>query len=213
MFHTMFHTMHHHHHHHPEGGPHGQGHGPHPHRGFGGMGRSGRSGGPGGGRVRRGEARYVLLDALRSGPKHGYEIIKALEERSEGQYAASPGTVYPTLQYLEEIGMVRSDQSAGRRVFELTDAGRADVEAHAEEVSAFWAQFATPPVSAAAQTEIGFLQEEMQHLRQTIWNGLHGTASGDDADKIRRIRQRIEQCQTAVRQILVETKDGVETPL
>src|SRR5579871_2521572 len=59
-----------------------------------GRGRGGHGGGPGnGGRAKRGALRYVLLDALRDGPKHGYEIIKAFEERTQGQYGPSPGTV------------------------------------------------------------------------------------------------------------------------
>ena len=95
---------------------------------FGDTGRGGRGGhhgghhggpaGPGGwgGRARRGDAKFLLLDALQSGPKHGYEIIKAMEERSGGQWAPSPGTVYPTLQFLEDAGFVRAEQSGDRRI-------------------------------------------------------------------------------------------------
>src|SRR5262245_37807364 len=52
--------------------------------------------------MERGVLRYLILDALVDGPKHGYEVIKRLEERTEGEYAPSPGTVYPTLQLLED---------------------------------------------------------------------------------------------------------------
>ena len=69
--------------------------------------------------------RYILLDALRDGPKHGYEIIKTLEERSGGKYVPSPGTVYPTLQYLEDQGLVRATEEADRRIYQsLTPARR-----------------------------------------------------------------------------------------
>ncbi|MBW4632778.1 MAG: PadR family transcriptional regulator [Iphinoe sp. HA4291-MV1] len=155
-------------------------------------------------RVRRGEARYVLLDALRDEPKHGYEIIKVLEERSSGQYAPSPGTVYPTLQYLEDMGLVRADHQAARRVYHLTETGQVELNAHAEEVDAFWAQFKEPNTSAASQAEIGFLQDELDHLVRTVWGGLRNALNRDERETIRRVRQIIEQCQNEVRRILTE---------
>lgn len=209
-------------HHHEEGRPEGPGRGHHPHhRGEGherggGPGRGGRRpggpgghGGPGGpgGRARRGEARYLLLDALRDSPKHGYEIIKALEERSSGQYAPSPGTVYPTLQFLEETGLVRSEQEAERRVYHLTEAGKAELEARAEELKAFWAWFTRPTPSAASQTELGFLQEELDVLSRTIWGGLHNAGNQEDIETIRRVRQAVETCRNEIRQILTETNN------
>ncbi|WP_169156675.1 PadR family transcriptional regulator [Brasilonema bromeliae] len=188
--------------HHPEGGHHAHRHGHHPHRGEG-----GRRGGPprrGEGKVRRGEARYLLLDALRDEPKHGYEIIKALEERSSGQYAPSPGTVYPTLQYLEDMGLVRADQEAARRVYHLTETGRTELDAHAEEVNAFWARLKEPDTSAAIQAEIGFLEDELEHLMRTVWGGLRNALNRDDQKTIRRVREVIEHSQNEVRRILTE---------
>src|SRR3982074_1418623 len=84
----------------------------------------GRGHGGHGGRERleRGMLRYVILYVLRDGPKHGYEVIKHLEERTGGFYSPSPGTLYPTLQYMEDLGLVKSDQDEGRRVYQLTDA-------------------------------------------------------------------------------------------
>ena len=114
--------------------------------------------------------RYVLLDALRDNPKHGYEIIKYLEERSAGGY--TPGTVYPTMQYLEDLGQVRSDQNVERRVYSLTEAGLAELQARAGDLNAFWTRFGTSAASAASQPGIGFLREEVDSLARTIWNGL-----------------------------------------
>jgi DNA-binding PadR family transcriptional regulator len=74
----------------------------------------------------QGDLRYVVLRLLEEKPRHGYEIIKALEERLGGTYAPSPGVVYPTLQLLEDLGyarMVPGDE--GRKTYEITDAGRA----------------------------------------------------------------------------------------
>lgn len=85
--------------------------------------------GPGLGRRRRrqlfesGEVKFLILELLREKPRHGYEIIKALEEKMGGHYTPSPGTIYPTLQLLEDQGHVRVIEAEGRRVFELTAAG------------------------------------------------------------------------------------------
>lgn len=156
----------------------------------------------GGRRARRGDARYILLDALRTGPKHGYEIIKALEERSAGQYSPSPGTVYPTLQYLEDQGFVRSTQEAERRVFQLTIAGSAELDAQAEHVTAFWQRFADQGIAAASQHEVNFLQEELEHLNRIVWSGLHTAIAQGHQGTIRRVRNAVEECQTKIREII-----------
>ena len=185
----------------PHGGRGGGGHRGDHGGGHRGGGDRGHFGGPRG-RARRGEARYVLLDTLRDGPKHGYEIIKFLEDRSSGEYAPSPGTVYPTMQYLQDLGQVRSDQDAERRVYHLTEAGLAELEARAEDLSAFWARFGSPATSAASQPEIGFLREEMDDLGRTVWGGLRSLVDREDTETIRRVRQAVERCRSEVREII-----------
>ncbi|WP_081615646.1 PadR family transcriptional regulator [Nocardioides sp. Iso805N] len=86
-------------------------------------GRGGRRGGR-----RRGDIRRLLLAGLIDGPAHGYELMRRLEERSDGRWRPSPGSVYPMLQQLEDEGLVRSVQGEGRRAFELTDEGRAQAD-------------------------------------------------------------------------------------
>ncbi|MDF5724328.1 MAG: PadR family transcriptional regulator [Rhizonema sp. PD37] len=148
-----------------------------------------------GGRVRRGESKFLLMDALRDSPKHGYEIIKLLEERSGGQYAPSPGVVYPTLQFIAEAGLIHAEQDGVRRIFRLTDEGQRELAAHTDEVADFWAQF-EPPTAPAARAEVGFLEEELEYLTRTIRGGLRGDP---DAELVRRIRQSVENCRTEVR--------------
>jgi DNA-binding PadR family transcriptional regulator len=155
-----------------------------------------------GDRVKRGEVRYILLDALLDGPKHGYEIIKVLEERTSGQYTPSPGAVYPTLQYLEDMDMVHATQEMERRIYHLTETGQAELEAHADEVTAFWARFAGPVSSPTGQIEFDFLQEEMDYLAQTVWGGLHNAHIEDDHELIRRVRQAVQDCRNEVRRII-----------
>jgi DNA-binding PadR family transcriptional regulator len=159
-------------------------------------------------RAKRGEARYVLLDALRDGPKHGYEIIKTLEQRSAGQYVSSPGTVYPTMQYLEELGLVRADQEGERRVYNLTRAGRAELNAHAEHVDAFWGRFAASTIAKTSRHEVGFLQDELDDLARTAWGGLREAIERDDQQTIRQVRQAVERCQNEIREIITERSSG-----
>jgi DNA-binding PadR family transcriptional regulator len=77
-----------------------------------------------------GDMKYVILKLLRDKPMHGYEVMKALEERTHGCYKPSAGTVYPTLQWLEDEGLVAAKDVEGKKVYEITDAGRAFLDEH-----------------------------------------------------------------------------------
>ena len=85
------------------------------------------------GRMRRGEIRTALLAELGEAPGHGYDLIQRLEEKSGGEWRPSPGSVYPTLQMLEDEGLVRSTERDDKRVYEITDTGRAEAERRAKE--------------------------------------------------------------------------------
>ena len=87
---------------------------------------------------RPGELRLALLALLAEGPKHGYELMRQLEERSGGMYRASAGSTYPTLQQLEDEGLAQSERVNGKRVYQLTDAGRAEVEAEERAIGRIW---------------------------------------------------------------------------
>lgn len=98
-----------------------------PWRGHGGP--RGRGGPPGRGRRgRRGDVRAAILALLAEQPRHGYEIISEIAERSGGFWRPSPGSVYPTLQLLADEGLVSSRDEGGKKLFELTEAGRAAAE-------------------------------------------------------------------------------------
>lgn len=79
-------------------------------------------------RARRGDVRAAILALLAERPMHGYEIIGELDQRTEGAWRPSPGSVYPTLQMLEEEGLVTGDETEGKRRFTLTDTGRVEAE-------------------------------------------------------------------------------------
>lgn len=102
------------------------------HHGFGPFGKG--FGGGGGNMFRAGrmladgDLRLIALSLIADGPRHGYDIIKALEELSSGIYSPSPGVVYPTLTFLEEAGYATSTTEGNKKVFAITDAGRAHLE-------------------------------------------------------------------------------------
>ena len=81
-----------------------------------------------------GDMKYVILKVLRDKPRHGYEVMKELEERMHGCYTASPGTVYPTLQWLEDEGLVRAQDVDGKKVYEITAEGKKFLEEHRDVV-------------------------------------------------------------------------------
>jgi DNA-binding PadR family transcriptional regulator len=89
--------------------------------------------GMGEGRRRRGDVRSAILALLAERPMHGYEMIQELEARTAGAWRPSAGSIYPTLQLLEDEGLVRSTERDGKRVFEITDAGRAEAERRIED--------------------------------------------------------------------------------
>ncbi len=95
----------------------------------------GGDGFPGGRRLGSSELQLVLLALLAEQPAHGYELIRLLEEHSGGFYAPSPGMIYPALTYLEEIGHAAVTQDGNRKLYALTDAGRAHLQANREQAT------------------------------------------------------------------------------
>jgi DNA-binding PadR family transcriptional regulator len=71
----------------------------------------------------KGDLKYIILDLIKDKPRHGYDIIRELEERSYGFYKPSPGVIYPTLQMLEEMGYASSAEQEGKKVYSITEDG------------------------------------------------------------------------------------------
>ena len=119
---------------------------------FGGMG-----GGPGRGfgrrrRASRGDVRTAALLLLAEEPRNGYQVMQELEERSEGLWRPSPGSVYPALQQLEDEGLIRSEEADGRRLYHLTEAGRTYVAERPEDQPAPWETFTDTVSDQHAET-------------------------------------------------------------
>jgi len=105
-------------------------------------GRRGRHHGGGRPRVRRGDVRSAILDVVAGAdePVNGYQVIQQIAERTGGQWKPSPGSVYPTIQQLEDEGLLE-DAPTGRKALQLTTEGRAFVRDHADELAALWRPF------------------------------------------------------------------------
>jgi DNA-binding PadR family transcriptional regulator len=98
-------------------------------------------------KVRRGDVRAAILDVLAVEPMNGYQVIQQIAERTGGAWKPSPGSVYPTVQQLEDEGLVEGDEAGGRRLLRLTDEGRAYVESHQEELADTWRPFEEDPAT------------------------------------------------------------------
>jgi DNA-binding PadR family transcriptional regulator len=127
---------------------------------FGGFGPGGGRGPRGRGRkARRGDIRTAALLLLTEEPRNGYQIMQEIEERSDGVWRPSPGSVYPALAQLEDEGLIRTQESDGRKLFALTDAGREYVAERDKDKPAPWEQM-SEDVSDQAH-ELGRLIREV----------------------------------------------------
>jgi DNA-binding PadR family transcriptional regulator len=118
-------------------------------------------------RAERGGVKYLVLDALAEAPRHGYEIMQVIEERSRGAYRPSPGVVYPTLQLLEDTGLLRSTEKEGRKVYEITEAGRRELEAHRDTVRDFYERQDDAPWEMYAE-ELADFSRRLMSLVKTV---------------------------------------------
>ncbi|GAA1537566.1 hypothetical protein GCM10009678_19950 [Actinomadura kijaniata] len=107
-----------------------------------------------------GRLRLYLLKLLEESPRHGYEVIRLLQDRFLGVYSPSPGTIYPRLARLEAEGLVTHEVVEGRKVYSLTDKGRAELERRLDELAELEEE-----ISASAQE---FARELQQDVRQTV---------------------------------------------
>ncbi|MGH3651113.1 MAG: PadR family transcriptional regulator [Acidimicrobiia bacterium] len=120
------------------GGRRGRGWGP----GRGGYGMGAGPFFPGRAKVSRGDVRSAILHLLGESPMHGYQIMSELSERTDGMWQPSPGSIYPTLNQLEDEDLVRAEEKDGKKVYSLTEEGRAKVDD--DEEGAPWERFASP---------------------------------------------------------------------
>jgi DNA-binding PadR family transcriptional regulator len=170
---------------------------------FGGRGGHGPFGMGQGRRVDRGDVKFLILTVLQEGPKHGYEIIKEIEKRSAGAYAPSAGTVYPTLQMLEDMGYVRSRQQDERRIYEITEGGRAYLAGNQEAVDEAWGRFEGWDWRGLfGSEEQRQLQRELLALAGAIFGG--GRFFRADAKTLKEMREALQKAREKIDALLAE---------
>ncbi len=183
------------------------------------------------GRASRGDVRSAVLLLLEEQPRHGYDIITELVERSEGRWQPSPGSVYPVLKRLAEDGLVAATSEGERRVFELTAAGRRYVDEHRDELGEPWADVGGFPESTlelvdaarqaatalwqVAQTgdpdQIAAATEVLQETRRRLYRVLAGEALDDEtSDPF--VREALDETSRRSGTADAEDSEGSEGP-
>jgi DNA-binding PadR family transcriptional regulator len=157
----------------------------------------------------RGDLRFVTLDLLQERPRHGYDIIREVEDRFHGMYSPSPGTVYPTLQLLEDQGLVRSSQQDGKKVYTITDEGRAFLSERRETLEAIRGRMHEGR-GDQSHAELRGLMSDLRDLGQTLVTRTNRRAL-EDPERIRRLREVVRRTRTEVEAILAGDSSGAAT--
>jgi DNA-binding PadR family transcriptional regulator len=137
-----------------------------------------------------GDMKYVILRLLREKPRHGYEIIKALEEKTGGCYSPSAGTVYPTLQMLEDQGLVRIVETDGKKVYHLTPDGERFLDEHKSTIDDI-ADRVRDAIHGVAGGEMNAVHQAFARIAQqayrTAWR------NGPDSDTTRKVAEILKR--------------------
>jgi DNA-binding PadR family transcriptional regulator len=155
---------------------------------------------PGGRFFGPGELRLALLALVAEQPDHGYALMSRLASRFDGAYQASAGAIYPTLQQLEDERLVRARTADGRKVYEATAAGRAEVAAHEDDIRQIWAR-------AASRGEWGVFQNPdaaevvapaLRLVKAAVKTIVH---AGGDPAVVERVRQVLDEARRQIERL------------
>ncbi len=141
----------------------------------------------------RGDMKFALLELLQERPMHGYEMMKALEERSGGFYAPSAGSIYPTLQMLEDRGLVTVQEVEGKKIYKITDTGQAllaERQKDTEFTDTPWKR-GFGPGSRRNDPELQALRSESMEVARLF--AIAGRSSFHDPQKLKQLRAIIER--------------------
>ena len=169
---------------------------------------------------RHGKLRLYLLKLLDEAPRHGYEVIRLLQDRFMGVYAPSPGTIYPRLARMEEEGLVTHDTVGGRKIYRITDKGRAEIESKLDDLADL-EQEITDSVRDIAREVSEDVRDTVRNLREELtWTAREGRDGGArDADReaarvqARRAREEVkDSARRARRELLGEPAEPEPEP-
>jgi DNA-binding PadR family transcriptional regulator len=143
-----------------------------------------------------GDLKLVILSLLEERPRHGYDVIKAIEEKSGGMYQPSAGTIYPTLTLLEEMGFARATpDEGGKRIYEITDAGRAHLAENRTTVDDI--------ISRISRAGAGLTSDAMQEMNRAFRHAARATYAQashrlDDHDFLRGVAKILDEAAAAI---------------
>lgn len=156
-----------------------------------------------------GELRLALLSLLADGPQHGYELMRQLESRSGGLYRASAGSVYPTLQQLEDEGLARSEAIDGKRVYRLTPEGEREVREEADAIARIWRRAERwDEWSGLAGPDIWELARPAKRLAQAVLRAM--ARSEGEPDRIDEVRSILERARHDLERLDERGRDAGE---
>lgn len=147
----------------------------------------------------KGDLKYVILDLLKEKPRHGYDIIRELEELSYGFYKPSPGVIYPTLQMLEEMGYASSTEQEGKRVYSITEEGLKFLENQSNIADGVRRQM-KHKWSFKNIGRMVMVMREYHALEDLLGSGFRSL----DADKAEQIRQILSRAYQEIESVLQE---------
>lgn len=173
----------------------GRGPGRHGHGGFG----RGRGSGRGRRPFGHGDLRLLLLSLIDEAPSHGYGLIGEINQRTGGLYEPSAGVIYPALELLQDQGLAEVKNDDGKKVYHITEAGRAELASEGETIAAIRTRLEELS-GAGAAPEPGDVRAAMRQLRHAVMRA--ATAAGDDASKRESLSTR-----------LIRLKDEIEAGL
>ena len=150
----------------------------------------------------RGDLKFAVLRLIAEKPMHGYEVMQALEDESRGMYRPSPGSVYPTLQMLEDEGLLRIDDSSGKKVYHITSEGRAYLERNRDVVDEVF--------DRVSDFTGRFFGEGMRELSSTFSKLAQATfegamRAGTDRDTLSDMNRVLEEALASMKRAATET--------
>ncbi|MGH7636525.1 MAG: PadR family transcriptional regulator [Gemmatimonadaceae bacterium] len=147
----------------------------------------------------QGDLKYVILRMLEQKPRHGYEIIKELEDRFGGAYTPSPGTVYPTLTMLEDLGYAQvAADGGGRKVYSITPEGRTYLAAHAETVDSIFDRIARF-VDGFLDTPMMEVNAAFRRLSRAAYG--HASRNVNDRARLAKVKEILDRAATELEQL------------
>lgn len=178
-----------------------------------GFGFRGGQEGRGGRRVRwkpfeRGDLKFVILRLIADKPMHGYEVMQALEEESGGGYKPSPGSVYPTLQMLEDEGLLRCREEDGKKIYEITDEGKDYLEENGDIVDRIFDRLSTIADGFFGK-DTRELTGAFSRLAQTCFEGTFSARL--DTEALGRITDILDGARREIEDVIRQQRQGSGT--